>query len=132
MGVIIRGERRRTGGPLGALSAFLPPPLFLELESLCAKGIVIEEIRLRSGRRAFVTTPSGNLALDFFTERAELDGIVECICDGSMYAHADTLKKGYVTVEGGVRVGIVGRASLERGEIVGIYDVSGIDRKSVV
>ncbi len=109
-----------------SLFGVLPPSLYFELESLASAGVPIDEIRLRGGRRAYVTSGGRNLPLDCIVEHRQIEEIVENVCDGSMYAHADTIRKGYVTLDGGVRIGMVGRASVENGRIIGVYDISGL------
>jgi len=113
----------------------LPPiletmlPLFL-LEELRRVGNArgrIEEIRLRCGRRASLTTQSGNILLDSVLDRGEMDRVVNAMCDGSLYAHRDSIAKGYLTLTGGIRVGICGRAAVEDRKVIGVYDISGLN-----
>ena len=104
----------------------MPPCIRFELDGLSRRGLPLEEIRLRADRVASVTSCGENLMLTSVVGGAELNAIFERICDGSLYAHADTIKQGYVTVGGGVRVGVTGRASVSRGEILGVYDVSAL------
>ena len=109
-----------------AVIELLPTRLRVELDSLCRRGLPIEEIRLRSDRAASVTACGENIMLSSVLFGSELSNIFERICEGSLYAHADTIRQGYVTVSGGVRVGVTGRAAVSRGEVVGVYDVSAL------
>lgn len=43
-----------------------------------------------------------------------------------MYAHRDNIKEGYLTVDGGVRVGICGQARYEGGAFVGVSSISSL------
>ncbi len=126
MATVIK-ERRKRGAPLPeALAKVLPPPLYFEVETLAARGVCVEELRVRLARRAFVTFGGKNMPLEYVCEKDVMDAIVESICDGSVYAHADTIKNGYLTLDDGIRIGIVGRAAVEGGRVIGVYDVSAL------
>jgi stage III sporulation protein AA len=102
-----------------------PSELVFLLEGVFSQ-MPVDEIRLRTDRRIWITSGGKNVPLEATLGRAQIDGIVDLLCDGSLYAHADTLRRGYVRMDGGIRVGIVGRAAVENGEIIGIYDVSAL------
>ncbi len=87
----------------------------------------IEEIRLRCGRRASLTTEQGNFMLDTVLSRSEIDATVSAACEGSLYAYRDAIAQGYIPLPNGVRVGICGRASVEDKRIIGVYDVSALN-----
>ena len=90
-------------------------------------GETCEEIRIRRGRMSSLTLLGGkNHALDVSLSREEMENTVDRLCGGSLYAHADTIKNGYISLFGGIRAGIVGRAAVENGRIIGISDISGI------
>ena len=120
-----RAKRGRGSVPSSVLE-LLPPSLCLELEGICRRGLPIEEIRLRADRAASVTSCGENIMLTSMVGGAELSAIFDCICEGSLYAYADTIRQGYVTAGGGVRVGVTGRAAVSGGEVVGVYDVSAL------
>lgn len=86
----------------------------------------IEEIRLRRDAFSVLTTSRGSLPLPVVLRGAEMDDVLRRVCGGSLYAHAETLREGYVTLQDGVRVGIVGRAVAEEGRVIGVYDPTGI------
>ena len=44
-----------------------------------------------------------------------------------MYAHRDSISSGYLSLGDGVRVGICGRASVDGGRVIGVYDISGLN-----
>ena len=108
------------------LFKILPPDVYSSLAVLARSGVEIEEIRLRAGQLCTVTSGGDNLPLEVGTTADEMRCIFEDVCGGSVYAHADTIRKGYVTLEGGVRVGVVGRAATDDGRVVGVYDVSAL------
>jgi len=115
-------------------TAFALPPILCRIlpyrvtDEIRGMGAcVIEEIRLRSGRASSLTTPHGNVVLKNLLSRMELENILQAICDGSLYAHSETITQGYVTLEGGIRVGLCGRAAVEGGRVIGVYGTSGLN-----
>ena len=99
----------------------------------------VEEIRLRAERplmiendlgQFFVTT-DGRLskypADGVRVNKAWLEITLDLLCQNSVFAMAGELKNGFVTIIGGCRVGVVGKAVMTDGKISYIKDVSGIN-----
>ena len=55
---------------------------------------------------------------------AELQEVLMSLCDYSVYARQDELIRGYITVKGGVRVGVCGTAVMKEGRVAGIKHIS--------
>lgn len=128
MATVIQGKPRSEKGQLPPLvEALLPLGLAAEIRNVGNRCGAIEEIRIRCGRCASLTSERGNFILQSIVRREEMERVVDRLCDGSLYAHRDSIAKGYITLSGGVRVGICGRASVEDKRIVGIYDISGLN-----
>lgn len=107
-----------------ALACCLPPRL---AEAIRTSGApCAEEIRLHAGRVCTVTCGGRNFYTDAELTENELSEILERMCNGSLYAYRDRICAGYVTISGGIRVGIVGRAAMENGKIIGVGDVTGL------
>lgn len=82
----------------------------------------LREIRLRVHQPVILHGNFGNSFLKkdggltknpqdgFRTELKELRQIVECACGYSGYAFEEEIKKGYLTIQGGHRIGLVGKA----------------------
>ena len=100
----------------------LPPALAAEIARR-ATGAV-EELRLKRGRRCWMVCDGRNVMLDeIMTERQISDALTR-ICGGSAYAFADGIRQGFLPYEGGVRVGLVGRACSENGKTVSVREIS--------
>ena len=120
---------------LERVCSLLPVGLALEVkraeDTLKSRGERIEEIRLRGGRRAYLTVGGTrgkkNFALASVIENNELAAILKRMCGGSLYTYSDSIIKGYVSLGDGVRVGVCGRAATEKGKILGVYDVSSLN-----
>ncbi len=109
-----------------ALDKFLPPRLVSELRELRGSE-KIEEIRLRAFGRCSLTVSNGNIFLNTALTRQELGSTLARMCGNSLYAHKDTINNGYLTLEGGIRVGICGRAATADGNVLGVYDISALN-----
>ncbi len=69
----------------------------------------------RDGGRAYIV--SGN----------DIERCMELLCRGSVYSYQDEICAGYITVGGGHRVGICGKAVMKDGMLTFIKDVSGLN-----
>ncbi|MEW9669606.1 stage III sporulation protein AA [Ammoniphilus sp. 3BR4] len=99
----------------------------------------LEEIRIRKeqpvefiyGQVSRFLSPDGALthhhAKGWRVLAEQLDKMVNLISQHSIYALEEELKRGYVTVTGGHRIGIVGKALVEKGEVRTIRDISGLN-----
>lgn len=85
-----------------------------------------EEVHLRSGRPASFTRGGRNFPLPFSLRAEEIEEVFFTLCAGSVYAHRETLRHGYIALPGGVRVGVAGRYVTEAGVITGVTDISGL------
>ncbi len=56
----------------------------------------------------------------------ELDSFIFKACHGSVYTHEESLKEGYLTVCGGVRIGISGICSVKNGLVTGFSKIKGV------
>lgn len=100
----------------------------------------VSEIRLRTLRPAILMEGSREVFLGedgsysehmeqaWHPDRQALTEIVSHLCQYSLYAYEDELRQGYITIEGGHRVGIVGQAVQEStGSIRTIKHISAIN-----
>lgn len=115
-------DRRASGVavlPIAVLE-LLPYRLSDELRERGEVGI--EEIHIRRGRRASLTCGGRNSPLDYVATASELEELIHRACGGSPYAHADTIKQGYISYRG-MRIGVCGHAALDGDRLTGIYDI---------
>ena len=56
----------------------------------------------------------------------ELRELLDRMCGGSPYAYSETIHQGYVTLSGGVRVGVAGLAACEGGRVIGVKTVHSL------
>lgn len=108
------------------LRAALPQRLCVEVEKSVPSGAVIEELRLRRGRCASLTLAGRNLRLSTVLSGVEMDDILLRFCEGSLYAHSETIAQGYLSLDGGIRVGLCGVAGVVGGAVTGVSQISSL------
>lgn len=104
----------------------LPERVRGEVETVAGGLARVEEIRLHRGRRVTVTSSCRNIPTPAIMTGAEIDRTMTRLCEGSVYAFRDTIAEGYISLRGGIRVGVCGRAAISGGKICGIYDVDSL------
>ena len=109
---------------LYALSA-LPYRLSDEIRKSGYMG-VIEEIRLRQGRRASIVVRGNNIILSTVLDKSEMSTTLTGMCQGSLYAFSETINQGYISLPYGIRVGVCGSASCEGGRIIGVREITSL------
>jgi stage III sporulation protein AA len=99
----------------------------------------MEELRIREGKPlevnyegkyAFVTA-SGSLTLSaeqaYKPDKDDCLKLLDIVTNHSLYSFEEELRRGYITVRGGHRIGIAGRAVLDRGQVKLLRDISGFN-----
>ena len=87
---------------------------------------MVEELRLRVGQPMTVLLTEGEILLDGGRERveqSELEQLVDQVTEYSRYAAA-TMAQGFITAQGGFRVGLGGTAVIEQGRCISLCDIS--------
>lgn len=108
----------------------LPESMRDRIEKLPAQALQkLEEIRIRTNTDTLLISGGREYSLRDGNEiTAEvLDEILNRLLDYSYYAYEEELSRGYITIEGGHRVGICGRVTLENGQVHLIKDVSSLN-----
>ncbi|MBO5228570.1 MAG: stage III sporulation protein AA [Lachnospiraceae bacterium] len=94
------------------------------------KGIILDfdklqEIRLRSGKSLIMLCDNREiLCKDYIVSSDDLRETVEYICNYSVYAYEEELRQGFVTIQGGHRVGFGGKVVCENERIKSIKNIS--------
>ena len=106
----------------------LPSSVRQELEALPnAVTGEIEEIRLRCGQHVRLQTAKGEKIISHIVTAEELVKILNSLIKYSYYAYEEDLAKGFVTIEGGHRVGICGKAVVKNGQTSLIKEISSMN-----
>lgn len=101
-------------------------------------GDSLQEIRIRNGlplivgtmRGSFAVLPDGSVSPavggSYIISDFDLKQIFQAVCESSVYAYLDDIKQGFITIKGGHRVGIAGRAVGEGGRTEGFREISSL------
>ena len=118
-------EQARAASPLPReLIAVLPTAL---TEEIARRGIsYVEEIRLHEDRICTVSAGESNLPLGFIPNAAQMREILQRMCGGSLYAYSQSICQGYLSMAGGIRVGVCGTAAVEDRRVIGVSAVTGL------
>ena len=91
------------------------------------------EIRLRVGRPLFLTYDGGECFLrgkgqeQYLVTREDLQETLEYVTGYSLYAYEDEIRQGFLSVQGGHRVGVTGKVILDGNRIRGMKYISCIN-----
>ncbi|RFU69785.1 stage III sporulation protein AA [Peribacillus saganii] len=87
----------------------------------------IEEIRIRIGRPLEVIAAGRVLFFPYVVNEEDAQQLLNHLSQFSLYMLEEELKRGYITVSGGHRVGLAGKVILENGAVKAIRDVSSFN-----
>lgn len=107
----------------------LPPSVRLFARRLTqAETERAEELRLRSGQAPTVLLPEGEVPLPGagLISPGEISAVLEIATGASLHTVADSIRRGFVNVRGGVRVGVCGTAVTDRGRITSLRAFSSV------
>lgn len=118
----------------------LPPGVKSVLSKLPAEiTLRLEEIRIREGRPLEILyggkhgfpDSHGRLAASpvqaYVPGREECTRLLDLLTRHSLYSYEEELRRGYITVAGGHRIGLAGRAILEGGKVKLLKDVTSFN-----
>ena len=97
----------------------------------------IQEIHMRVGRPLIVSVGSSefgigyqglcNVISGYRVEREDLESIMKFLSNFSFYALDEEIRQGFITIEGGHRIGIVGKVVVEQDRIKTIKYISALN-----
>ena len=87
----------------------------------------LQEIRLRIGKQLIVIADNMEWVMREIIGEEEFMETLEYICKYSLYAFENELRQGFITIEGGHRVGISGQVFVENGEIKNFKNISSMN-----
>lgn len=106
----------------------LPSSISQELEILPDTDLRhLEEIRLRCGQRVTLRFTGKEKSLIRIVTKEDLQKILNNLIKYSYYAYEEDLARGFVTIEGGHRVGICGKTVVKNGQPSLIKEVSSMN-----
>lgn len=120
---------------LACLAPALHQPVQAAWQALAG---AVEEIRLAVGRPLCLVGPAGDCFVDaggrpvgvaaaYYVTAADLQRSFQLVARGSVYAWEEELRGGFLTLAGGHRVGLCGRAVVEGGRLATLHPVASLN-----
>ena len=97
---------------------------YLESAHIPSRGV--NEIRLRSFGVCSLVVYGNNVPLRSRVTKEMMREVFKRICGGAAFLHRDDMCRGFISLDGGVRVGVCAEARYERDSVVGIGEVSSL------
>ncbi|WP_462412161.1 stage III sporulation protein AA [Neobacillus sp. Marseille-QA0830] len=107
---------------------FLPKTIAEQVKQIPPKQLEeIEEIRIRIHRPIELSIKGTPCFLSYVIQPDDAFHLLNKISHFSIYTLEEELKRGYITVSGGHRIGLAGKVILENGKVKAIRDVSSFN-----
>lgn len=113
---------------------FLPPDIVAALNNVNLN--YLNEIRLRSGQPVIIQYRGEYKYINAYGITSDLsnalfctgaDSVINAAMCGNVFVYSEQLKNGFITVDGGVRIGVAGEYVIEGGEIVTVKRVTSLN-----
>lgn len=87
----------------------------------------IEEIRIYKGKGVVLSTGGRKIRLRGNLGGTEMNNLLSNLMKFSYYAYEEDLARGFITIDGGHRVGVCGKTVMEKGKVTLIRDISSLN-----
>lgn len=87
----------------------------------------MEEVRVYRGREVRIISRGRVTALSGRIDGGDITNILNNLLKFSYYAYEEDLARGFVTIDGGHRVGICGKAVMEKGKVTLLREISSLN-----
>lgn len=97
------------------------------LEKIKANEDKLEEIRIRNQRPIILKFNSEEVIVEYIVNSEEIKSILQLICENSIYSYQKQISSGFITLQGGHRVGLVGSCVIENNKIININYINSFN-----
>ena len=104
--------------------AHFPPRLVKAFKRVDFRALC--EVRIRQNKKVLLIYNNGFKTLDITLSAEEIEEIVYSACKKSIYSYEEQIKRGYVTTESGVRIGLGGEFVIKDDEVLTIKNFSSL------
>lgn len=93
----------------------------------------IQEIKIRTGKPLMILCDEGEFILRgpsggiYIVTEADIREMLEYISNYSLYTYENEIRQGFITIEGGHRIGLCGQTIVENGKIKNLRHISSIN-----
>lgn len=88
---------------------------------------LLEEIRIRTNRPILLKIGQTEKKIEYIISAEEILETLQHICDNSIYSYQSQICNGYITMQGGHRVGITGNCVIKEGKVNNINYISSLN-----
>lgn len=110
---------------LGQIISKMPTETAVQFAEIESRNL--QEIRFRIGRPTILYYADRVEFLGRNSNHKDIENLITAFCRNSVYAYCANIKEGFLTIPGGHRVGIVGRAVYKEDKLSNITSFSGIN-----
>ena len=104
------------------LGACLPEKLARSLE----EAGPLREIRIRADQAVSLKTEDGIKKTPFIPNGEQVTEMAEALCEHALYARAEEMRQGFVTLKGGHRMGLCGRVLTQGSQVRALRDIASL------
>lgn len=113
---------------------FLPPEILSALNNVNLK--YLNEIRLRSGQPVIIQYRGEYKYINKYGIASDLtkplvcgnaESVLNAAMSGNVYVYSEQLKNGFITIDGGVRIGIAGEYVMQGSEVLTVKRVTSLN-----
>lgn len=88
---------------------------------------ILEEIRIRNNLPIILQIGQANKIINYKITSQDIDYIFQKICENSIYSYQNQIINGFITIQGGNRVGIVGTAVIKDDKVINFNYISSLN-----
>lgn len=104
----------------------------IKLENILKQEIgekynILEEIRIRVGKPIVLKFNNYEKIVRYQVNRDEILNILQSVCENSIYSYQKQIAEGFVTINGGHRVGISGSCVIENEKVININYINSLN-----
>ncbi len=98
-----------------------------EVTEIIRKYNNINEIRMRVNCNVTLTVENKNVICNYVTTKKDIEYTFTHFCKSSIYSYSDNIKQGYIPFDYGYRIGVCGKAVLEKKEVISVSDIKSLN-----
>ena len=87
----------------------------------------IEEIRIRVQKPIILKYRNSEKILNYYISKDDINKILQLICENSVYSYQSQISEGFITIDGGHRVGISGSCVKENDKVININYINSLN-----
>lgn len=104
---------------------FFPEEIKLKIKQNLIENL--EEIRIRTTKPIILKNSEKEIQINYPITSNTILEILQKICENSIYSYQNQICNGFITLNGGHRVGITGNAVIKDGQVINLSYISSLN-----